>query len=143
MHEACLKSPLCALLAITNLFFLFTCRRVLPTTFLKKRLQDCDRTKKHVKALTYNRDICLPKSSKSKNGDIKIPRGHEIRDMLSRNGLIGKVRLSSEMTEEEIMDEIRSVFATAMNDDPDFRFAILQIFLLCKFSCYALSLQDA
>ena len=34
--------------------------------------------------------------------------------MLSQNGLIGKVRLSSEMTEEEIMDEIRSVFATAM-----------------------------
>ena len=101
MHEACLKSPLCALLAITNLFFLFTCRRVLPITFLKKRLQDCDRTKKHVKALTYNRDICLPKSSKSKNGDIKIPRGHEICDMLSRNGLIGKVRLSSEMTERK------------------------------------------
>ena len=29
------------------------------------------------------------------------------------------------MTEEETMDEIRSVFATAMND-PDFPFAILQ-----------------
>lgn len=74
MHEACLKSPLCTLLAITNLFFfLFTRRRVLPTTFLKRRLQGCDRTKKHVKLLIYNRDIiCLPKSSKSKNGDIKI-----------------------------------------------------------------------
>lgn len=90
-------------------------------------MQGCDRTKKHEKAIIYNRDIiCLPKSSKSKNGDIKIPRGRAIRDMLSRNGLIGKVRLSCEMTEEEIMDEIRSVFSTAMNDDPDFPFAILQ-----------------
>lgn len=77
--------------------------------------------------ITYNRDIiCLPKSNQGKNGDIKIPRGREVRDMLSRNGLIGKIRLSCAMTETEIMDEIRSVFAAAMNDDPDFPFAILQ-----------------
>ena len=58
-----------------------------------------------------------------KRKPIKIPRNC---DDLSKHGLIGKLRLSSEMTEEEILDEIRSVFSYQFNDDPHFEFAILQ-----------------
>ena len=41
-------------------------------------------------------------------------------------GLIGKIELTSEMDEDCIMAEIRSVFSQAMNHDPSFPFKILQ-----------------
>jgi len=76
------------------------------------------------KLFTYNRAIiCLPHWHAKKGKTIKIPRS---RDDLSKHGLIGKVRLSSDMTEEEVLDEIRSVFHTQMNYDPFFKFHILQ-----------------
>ena len=46
--------------------------------------------------------------------------------MLGRNGLMGKIRLSSSMSEEMIMDEIRSVFRRPMEDKDNFMFPILQ-----------------
>lgn len=73
---------------------------------------------------TYDRDIiCLPHWHAKKGETIKIPRS---RDDLLKHGLIGKVRLSSDTTEEEVLNEIRSVFHTQMNDDPFFEFRILQ-----------------
>ena len=48
------------------------------------------------------------------------------RNYLAKHGLIGKIRLSSEMMEEEIFKEIYSVFADAMNGNPRFDFSILQ-----------------
>ena len=75
--------------------------------------------KKHEKSvsterlLTYDRDIiCLPKSFVGDGGLIKIPRQQHLRDFLATNGLYGKIRLTSAMSEDEIMDEIRSVMVT-------------------------------
>lgn len=55
-----------------------------------------------------------------------IPRKRKAREFLAANKLIGKIRLVSAMTEQEIMDEIRSVFSFPMSNDPLFRFDILQ-----------------
>ena len=57
------------------------------------------------------------------DGRVTIPR---YREELASNGLIGKIRLYSSMTESEIFDEIRSVFRGPMSDNIDFRFTILQ-----------------
>ena len=46
--------------------------------------------------------------------------------MLGRNGLIGKIRLMSSMSERQIMDEIKSVFRKPMKGKADFAFKILQ-----------------
>ena len=76
---------------------------------------------------TYDRDIiCFPKSFTSDDNLIKIPRKQEVRDFLASNNLTGKIRLTSAMTEEEIMSEIRSVFEGPMMYDTKFRFRILQ-----------------
>ena len=39
------------------------------------------------------------------------------RDFLARNHLIGKIRLSSEMSEKSMMREVQSVFEVAMGKD--------------------------
>ena len=63
--------------------------------------------KRKTPLVSYDRDIvCLTKDFESKNGTIKIPRSATSLEYLCRNGLKGKIRLSSSMTEEEIMDEI-------------------------------------
>ena len=46
-----------------------------------------------------------------------------MRDYLAMNKLIGKIRLTSDMT---IFREIRSVFGGPMDSDPNFAFKILQ-----------------
>lgn len=70
--------------------------------------------------------MCLPKSFSSGNNVVKIPRKKDSREYLASNGLVGKIRLKSSMNEDEIMREIRSVFATPMMDDSEFKFSILQ-----------------
>ena len=61
---------------------------------------------------TYDRDIILlPKEFKDERGLIKIPRGQACRESLAVNGLIGKICLTSDMTKEEVFDEIRCVSA--------------------------------
>ncbi len=45
---------------------------------------------------------------------------------LGRNGLIGKIRLTSFMSESAIMSEIRSMFHVPMEEKNDFVFKILQ-----------------
>ena len=76
---------------------------------------------------SYDRDIvCLPRSFANKNGLVQIPRKPSTREFLAANKLFGKIKLTSSMTEQEIMDEIRSVFSGPMNDDAYFQFDILQ-----------------
>ena len=53
---------------------------------------------------------------------VPIPRSKEMRDILAKNGLIGKVRLLSSMKEKDIMKEIRSVFEVPMRGKEDFPF---------------------
>ena len=42
-------------------------------------------------------------------------------------GLCGKIRIHSEMTEEELLGEVRSVFQEAMGNDTNFPFQFLQV----------------
>ena len=99
---------------------------MLPSAFLGKRSQRSG-SKKAERVFTYDRDIiCLPQSFAKKEGLIQIPRKRTAREFLAANKLIGKIRLTSAMSEDEIMDEIRSVFSVPMDSDPLFRFKILQ-----------------
>ena len=54
---------------------------------------------------------------------MRIPRN---REALCEAGLIGRIRLTSDMSEEEIFDEIRSVFKIPMEENKNFEFDILQ-----------------
>ena len=96
----------------------------LPTSFLSRKKSG---SKPVERIFTYDRDvICLPKSFLNDEGLVKIPRKQHVRDFLAANRLTGKIRLTSAMTEGEIMDEIRSVFEEPMNYDEEFSFRILQ-----------------
>ena len=76
---------------------------------------------------TYDREImCIPNSFVNAKGLITIPRKQFIRDFLVINKLIGNVRLRSDMTEEELMHEIRSLFSIPMKGDKKFQFKILK-----------------
>lgn len=76
---------------------------------------------------TYDREIiCFPSSFANSRGIVKIPKKKSIRDYLVINKLIGNIRLRSDMTESELMSEIRSVFKVPMDEDDFFRFKILQ-----------------
>jgi hypothetical protein len=100
----------------------------LPTTFKKGNSQGGAvlSNSGQTRAFTYDRDIlCLP-SGMADGNTVQIPRAKVIRESLARNGLIGKIRLSSSMTEDEIYDEIRCVFSAPMNYQKDFPFKILQ-----------------
>lgn len=95
----------------------------LPSMFLQK--QETQTSKRVV--YTFDRDIiCLPKSYVQCDGFIQIPRKKDDRKFLVANKLIGKVRLRSDMEQDEIFDEIRSVFKSPMNYNDNFRFIILQ-----------------
>ncbi len=102
----------------------------LPTKYLKKLKSSKNvppPPKKTTPAMVFNRDIvCLTKEFMQKNGTIKIPRSIANLEYLCRNGLKGKIRLTSDMCETEIMDEIRSVFQRPFNNDDTFPFDILQ-----------------
>ena len=76
-------------------------------------------------ATAYNRDnIYLTKQFMKKDGTLKISRSANSLEYLCRHGLRGKIHLSSTMSGEEIMSEIRSVFRRSFNDE--FLFDILQ-----------------
>lgn len=106
-----------------------------PSTFqLPSHLQKCTGKKGKAKKsttgqriYTYDRDIiCLPKSHLGKDGLVRIPRKKSRRDYLAMNKLIGKICLTSDMSEGAIFREIRSVFEAPMAGNPIFPFKILQ-----------------
>ena len=79
------------------------------------------------KVVSWDRTIiclpsCYPECSKS-GKDIAIPR--KKRAALAAHGLIGKIHLESDWTEDDVFAEIRSVFSDAMGDDTQFPFSIL------------------
>lgn len=101
---------------------------VLPS-YLKRKRGDVNNSKKPKKGKvvkTWDRDVwCLPADTKSVGGNISFPRGN-YRGFLAGCGLIGKLRLTSEMNEEEVASEIRSIFKEPMKGDSEFRFQYLQ-----------------
>lgn len=97
----------------------------LPSSFLARH-EERQKAKKPCKEFIYERDIvCLPNSF-NKDGYITIPRSKPIREMMARSGLLGKIHLTSSMSEAVIMNEIRSVFEKPMKSNPNFAFKILQ-----------------
>ena len=96
-------------------------------SFLRKRQSNTPSvgtTKKQKATKSWNKDIvCLPKEFAGSS--ITIPRGSK-RTTLAECGLIGKVHLTNEMSEEDVKCEIRSVFGKQMKYDPNFPFTYLQ-----------------
>lgn len=102
-----------------------TPRQALPSMFGKYKQTTSGKKGKHPIS-TYDRDIvCLPYSYPGPNGRYAIPR-KDTRANLATQGLIGKIRLSSTMEEDEILSEVRSAFSAAMGHDPHFPFTFLQ-----------------
>lgn len=79
------------------------------------------------KVVTWDRTIvCLPSCYPQYFGSgrgIAIPR--KKRSVLAANGLIGKIHLESDWSEDEVFAEIRSVFSDPMDGDASFPFKIL------------------
>ena len=94
-------------------------------SFLKRKRGAAQSAKRRKTLQTWDRDIvCLPKQDSSIK-HIAYPRG-KYREQLGRNGLLGKIRLSSDMTVQEVQDEIRSAFKQPMKDRQDFPYLYLQ-----------------
>lgn len=73
----------------------------------------------------WDRDIiCLPKITDG-SATLPFPRG-KYRTKLGERGLIGKIRLMSSMSIDEVEEEVRSVFRRPMGGRSDFRFHFLQ-----------------
>ena len=110
----------------------------MPSTFLGRHYyyyyyqfyqKDANKKSKKERIFTYNQDIvCLPSWYKAKmSGNcLPIPRGNESRQYLARHGLLGKITLTSNMTEIQIFKEISSVFTDSFGGRENFRFLILQ-----------------
>ena len=103
----------------------------LPSSFLNKLASSSSKSNKKSKKVqqifTYDRDIvCLTEKFVDKNGTIKIPRSSSSLEYLCRNNLKGKIQLTSCMSEDEIMDEIRSVFDRPFCYDKKFPFKIVR-----------------
>ena len=100
---------------------------VLPS-FLKRRVKsgDTKKDKKPKVVKTWDRDVlCIPKSDSHASGKIKYPR-RAYRAYLASHGLIGKLHLTSEMTDKDVEAEIRSIFKKPMQNNPQFPFVYLQ-----------------
>lgn len=65
-------------------------------------------------------------SSKKSGSNISYPRG-KFRTDLGSLGLIGKVHLTSMMSEEDVRNEVRSVFRDPMEGKPNFPSIFLQL----------------
>ena len=103
---------------------------LLPSYLKRKsrRSQSGGNRKKPNTEKTWDRDIvCIPqsKSNKAKGNTLSFLQGR-YRTELGRQGLTGKLHLTSSMTEEQVENEIRSVFKEPMANDPKFPFSFLQ-----------------
>ena len=82
---------------------------------IRKRRKNMPEYKSTRPAICYIRDImCLPRSYRnSDSGNVPIPRT-EKRNSIAEAGLIGKVEFRSDMTDQEVRQEICKVFARPM-----------------------------
>ena len=118
---------LCALV-----FLSFRPRRspsvLLPSYLKRKKLSNSNPASKRPKTVQFwDLDIiCIPQpSSESTSLQLAYPRGKS-RGKLCSLGLVGKIQLSSAMSDEEVQQEIRSVFSVPMGGRADFPFVFLQ-----------------
>jgi len=74
---------------------------------------------------TWDRDVlCIPKGGRCTGGGINF-RGR-FQANLARSGLIGKLHLTSEMSDQDVEDEIRTIFRGPMLNNSSFPFLYLQ-----------------
>ena len=94
-----------------------------------KRSQPGHQIKKRKTIQSWDRDIvCLPQSRMNHSAgtsSFSYPRGR-YRALLGKMGLIGKIHLSSDMSENDVKQEIRTVFQGPMGNDLNFPFTFLQ-----------------
>ena len=94
---------------------------VLPSSFLKKKKKKGGQSSS---LQIWDKDIiCFPWDYVKNPNDIPIPRGRK-RLELNSQGLIGKVRLTSDMDEDEIREQICSVFSDKMDNNAKFPFKV-------------------
>lgn len=96
-------------------------------SFLRRNRYEAKPAKRSRSVRSWDRDIiCLPQSrhNHSESG-ISYPRGR-YRAELGKMGLIGKLHLTSEMDEDVVQKEIRSVFRGPMGCDENFPFLFFQ-----------------
>ena len=98
---------------------------ILPSYMKRKKNHGEASSSKRSKAIQcWDRDIvCLPHSCS--DSKLSYPRG-KYRTKLGEKGLIGKMRLMSSMSVEEVENEIRLVFKQPMGGRNDFPFDFLQ-----------------
>ena len=93
-----------------------------PTIFARGKFSK--KRKSSTLTQVYDRDIiCLPFNHPNNARVFAFPRG-KVRVNLGRQGLIGKIRLDSNMSEDEIFSEISSCFLHKFGEE--FSFKILQ-----------------
>ena len=119
------------MLAIYSYVIIFLRNKVKTTptlpSFLAKRKRSAAKSALPARMYTYDREIvCFPHAFVSAKGLVKIHRKQSTRDYLLMNKLVGNVRLRSDMTKDELMSEIRSVFSIPMRLDSLFQFKILK-----------------
>ena len=56
---------------------------------------------------------------------VQLPRGSRLQ-YLAQSGLIGKLHIESNMGQEQLNNEIRSIFCDVMGHKKDFKFCFLQ-----------------
>lgn len=102
------------------------------TSFLKRKgfVGKSVPPKKQKAVTSWDRDIiCLPQTRKLQKHDspnvISYPR-KKFRAQLAAWGLIGKLHLTSDMTVDDVVAEVRSVFKGPMSNNDSFRFTFLQ-----------------
>jgi len=97
---------------------------ILPSHLKRRRSAEANAIKK-ARITVWDRDIvCLPRSC-ARGNHISFPRG-KYRATLGKAGLIGKVRIKSDMTVSDVQNEIRSTFKVQMGSRRDFPFEFLQ-----------------
>lgn len=87
-----------------------------------------EKNAKKRKVVSWDRDIiCLPKTTRKGELATVLPYPRKkFRSNLGAWGLIGKIHLNSEMSVDDVENEIRSVFRIPMNNDKKFPFTYLQ-----------------
>ena len=106
---------------------------ILPSFLRRRSVSDLNAsasrgTKKPKVVKSWDRDvICLPLTvqNKQQGHNMAFPRGR-YRASLAQYGLIGKLWITSDMTEDDVANEILSIFKVPMKNQSNFPFVYLQ-----------------
>ena len=131
-HHGCETMPILTReTIIKDVYKIVFCSIPLPSVLgRRRRNHSCTSSKTKSRVISWDRNIvCLPacytKYCSTPTSGIAIPR--KKKSILAAQGLIGKVHRESDWNEDDVFNEIRSVFSEPMGDDAAFTFDILQL----------------